>query len=258
MKRFGMVLMILAALMMLMFSAAAEGDIAAVQAKGKLVIGVTDFAPMDYRDNNGAWIGFDAELAAAFADRLGVSAELVEIDWDNKVLELQSGTIDCVWNGMTLTDEALAAMDCSVPYLNNAQVVVLPTDRAEAVKSSADLAELVLAVEAGSAGEAQADALGITKTAVASQADALMEVAAGTSDGAVIDALMAAAMVGEGTGYPNLTYTLRLNSEQYGVGFRQGSDLTEALNAFLSEAAADGSLQALAEKYKVQAALIAE
>lgn len=243
-------------LMLLMTTALAEGDAAAVQAKGRLIVGVTDFAPMDYRDASGAWVGFDADLATAFAESLGVQVELTEINWDNKVLELQSGTIDCVWNGMTLTDEVLASMSCSVPYLNNAQVVVLPAGKAEAVKTAADLSGLVLAVEAGSAGEAQADALGLAKTAVASQADALMEVAAGTSDGAVIDALMAAAMVGEGTGYPNLTYRLKLSSEQYGVGFRQGSDLTDKLNAFLADMTANGRLQALAEQYKVQAALI--
>lgn len=245
-------------LMLLMTTALAEGDAAAVRAKGSLIVGVTDFAPMDYRDASGAWVGFDADLAAAFAENLGVQVELTEINWDNKVLELQSGTIDCVWNGMTLTDEVLASMSCSVPYLNNAQVVVLPAGKAEAVKTAADLSGLVLAVEAGSAGEAQADALGLAKTAVASQADALMEVAAGTSDGAVIDALMAAAMVGEGTGYPNLTYSLKLNSEQYGVGFRQGSDLTDKLNAFLADMTANGRLQALAEQYKVQAALIGD
>ena len=112
------------------------------------------------------------------------------------------------------------------------------------------------AVEAGSAGEAEIEALGYSKTAVTSQAATLLEVSGGTSDAAVIDALMAAAMVGEGTSYAGLTYTLSLNSEEYGVGFRKGSDLAAALNDFMAAAYADGSMLAIAETYGVQAAII--
>ena len=115
---------------------------------------------------------------------------------------------------------------------------------------------LTFAVEAGSAGEAEVKALGYATTAVSTQADSLMEVAAGTADAAVIDALMAAAMVGEGTSYANLTYTLSLSSEEYGVGFRKGSDLVDELNAFLAQAWADGSMMEIAETYGVQAAMI--
>ena len=224
--------------------------------KGVLVVGITDFAPMDYKDENGEWIGFDADLARAFAADLGVNVEFVEIDWDNKILELDGKTVDCIWNGMTLTDAVLAAMQCSNPYMNNAQVVVVPADKADAYQTIESLSELSFAVEAGSAGEAEVTALNLTCTPVAAQADALMEVAAGTSDAAVIDALMAAAMIGEGTSYENLTYTIGLNSEEYGVGFRTGSDLAEELNAFLVKCYNEGTLQQIAETYKVQAALI--
>lgn len=251
-------LAMLIALMMLLTLATAEGasDKQYVQDKGVLVVGVTEFAPMDYRDANGDWIGFDADVAKAFAAELGVKVEFVEIDWDSKLLELNGRTVDCIWNGMTLTDAMKAAMACSNAYMNNAQVVVVRADKADAIKSVADLAGLAFAVEAGSAGEAEVAALNLDYTPVTAQADALMEVAAGTSDAAVIDALMAAAMIGEGTGYPTLTYTIGLNSEEYGVGFRVDSDLAEALNAFLCKAWADGSLQAIAEQYGVQAALI--
>ncbi len=251
-------LAILIALMMLLTLATAEGasDKLYVQNKGVLVVGVTEFAPMDYRDANGDWIGFDADVAKAFAAELGIQVEFVEIDWDSKLLELNGRTVDCIWNGMTLTDAMKAAMACSNAYMNNAQVVVVRADKADAIQSVADLAGLAFAVEAGSAGEAEVAALNLDYTPVTAQADALMEVAAGTSDAAVIDALMAAAMIGEGTGYPTLTYTIGLNSEEYGVGFRVDSDLVEALNAFLCKAWADGSLQAIAEQYGVQAALI--
>ena len=237
---------------------AADSEVAAIQSKGTLVVGITDFAPMDYKDADGNWIGFDADMAKAFAESLGVAVEFVEIDWDNKVLELNSQAIDCVWNGMTLTDEVTSTMECSNAYCNNAQVVIVPADKAAQYQTVEACADLAFAVEAGSAGEAEIDALGYNFTPVKAQSDALMEVAAGTSDAAVIDSLMAAAMVGEGTGYADLTYTVGLNSEEYGVGFRKGSDLAAALNDFFAAAYADGSMIECAETYGVQAALIAQ
>ncbi len=234
----------------------ADSDLAYVRGKGTLVIGITEFEPMDYQDASGEWIGFDADMAKAFAESLGVNAEFIVIDWDNKVLELDGKTIDCVWNGMTLTDEVTTAMECSNAYCNNAQIVIVPADVADQYQDTDSLSGLSFAVEAGSAGEAEAEALGLTYTPVTAQADALMEVAAGTSDAAIIDSLMAAAMVGEGTGYADLTYTVSLNSEEYGVGFRKGSDLAAALNDFFAASYADGSMMECAETYGVQAALI--
>ena len=105
--------------------AAQKSDLAYIQNKGKLVIGITDFAPMDYQDETGAWIGFDADLAKAFAESIGVKAEFVVIDWDSKIMELDGKTIDCVWNGMTLTDDVTSAMACSKPYCNNQQIVIV-------------------------------------------------------------------------------------------------------------------------------------
>ena len=240
---------------------AADSDMAYVQSKGMLVVGITDFAPMDYQNESGEWIGFDADMAKAFAESLGVSVEFVEIDWDNKILELGSKSIDCVWNGMTLTDEVTSAMSCSNAYCNNSQVVIVPADKAADYADVEACKALSFAVEAGSAGMAEVEKLGASFTEVKDQATALMEVAAGTSDAAVIDSLMAGAMVGEGTSYDSLTYTVSLNAEegeQYGVGFRQGSDLAAALNDFFAAAYADGSMQACAETYGIQAALIAQ
>lgn len=240
---------------------AAVSDMAYIQSKGTLVVGITDFAPMDYQNESGEWIGFDADMAKAFAESLGVSVEFVEIDWDNKLLELGSKSIDCVWNGMTLTDEVTSAMSCSNAYCNNSQVVIVPADKAADYADVEACKALSFAVEAGSAGMAEVEKLGASFTEVKDQATALMEVAAGTSDAAVIDSLMAGAMVGEGTSYDSLTYTVSLNAEegeQYGVGFRQGSDLAAALNDFFAAAYADGSMQACAETYGIQAALIAQ
>ena len=243
---------------------AADSDLAYVQGKGTLVVGMTDFAPMDYRDANGNWIGFDADMASAFAESLGVKVEFQEITWDYKVMELDAKSIDCVWNGMTLNDEVKAAMDTGNAYCLNAQVLVVPADKAADFESLTSLEGLNVAVESGSAGEDAAGALGASTTAVAKQADALMEVSAGTADAAVIDLLMAGAMIGEGTNYANLTYTVNLNtaqgleSEEYGVGFRKGSDLVAAWNDFWSAAIADGSVLETGTTYGVQESLILE
>ena len=232
-------------------SAATVADLDKVQKAGKLIVGITDFKPMDYQEN-GQWVGFDAELATKFADSLGVKVEFVEIDWDNKALELKGGSIDCVWNGMTLTPEVTSAMSCTNPYLNNAQVVVVNKDVADKYADAESCKTLSFAVESGSAGQEQAEANGFKFTEVKDQATALMEVASGTCDAAIIDLLMAKAMVGEGTGYAQLAYTVSLNEEEYGVGFRQGSDLTAKCNAFLSEAQTNGTVEELTNKYLVQ------
>ena len=259
MKRKVLALVMAAAMMASMaatVSAETESDLDYVKENGKLVVGITDFEPMDYKDEDGEWIGFDAELAKAFGEKLGVDVEFVEIDWDNKVLELDGKTVDCIWNGMTLTDEVTSEMDCSNAYCNNAQVVIVKADVADDYQDEESLKDLSFAVEAGSAGEAQVSERGFEYTPVKAQSDALMEVAAGTYDAAVIDALMAGAMVGEGTGYEDLTYTIGLNSEEYGVGFRKGSDIVEELNTFFKESYEDGSMMEIADKYGVQASVI--
>ena len=244
--------------------AAAESDMAYVKDKGTLVVGITNFEPMDYPDADGNWIGFDADMANAFAESLGVKAEFIEINWDYKVMELDGQNIDCVWNGMTLTDEVKAAMEVSEPYCENAQVLVVPADKAADYEGLTSLEGLNVAVESGSAGEDAALALGASTVPVQTQADTLMEVSAGTSDAAVIDLLMAGAMIGEGTSYEDLTFTLNLNeaqglpSEEYGVGFRKGSDLAAAFNEFWAEKAADGTALEIATTYGLQDAVILE
>lgn len=227
-----------------------------VAEQGKLVVGITDFAPMDYKDDDGNWIGFDADMAKAFAESLGVECEFVEIDWDQKELELENKSIDVVWNGMTLTDAVMEAMETSNAYCDNGQVVVVSADKADKYQDAEACKELVFAVEAGSAGAQAAADNEFQVTEVQTQANALMEVKAGTADACIIDLLMADAMIGEGTSYPDLATAAKLSSEQYGVGFRKGSDLAEKLNAFFVDAYADGSMQTCADQYKIGASLI--
>ena len=115
-------------LMLGMFSgcgAKSDSDLAYVQDKGVLIVGITDYAPMDYKDENGEWTGFDAEFARMVAKELGVEVEFFVIaDWSKKVFELDSKSIDCIWNGMTINDERKASMSISIPYMQNKQVMV--------------------------------------------------------------------------------------------------------------------------------------
>ena len=235
----------------------AESDLAYVQDQGTLYVGITNFAPMDYKEaGSDEWIGFDADMAKAFAESLGVEVEFLEINWDNKALELENKGVDAVWNGMTLTDDVKALMATSEPYCLNGQVVVLAADVADQYQTVESLSGLSFAVENGSAGMEQAEAAGLDYVAMDTQAKALMEVASGTSDAAIIDLLMAGAMIGEGTSYPDLTYTVQLNSEEYGVGFRKGSDLAEAFNNFWKEAYDAGTVMETAKTYGVQESVI--
>lgn len=249
MKR--IIALVLAAIMVASFAGCKKDN----KKADKLVVGITEFEPMDYKDESGNWVGFDADMAKAFAKSLGKEAEFVVIEWDNKISELNNGTIDCVWNGMTLTDDVKSAMSCSKAYCNNAQIVIVKKSVADKYKTAADCKSLTFAVEAGSAGEKAAKENGFKYTGVQDQATALTEIAAGTSDAAIIDSLMAAAMVGEGTSYEDLTYTVSLSDEEYGVGFKKGSELTEKLNKFLDDSLASGETKKIAEKYGVQASI---
>ena len=233
-----------------------DSDLAYVKDKGSLVIGYTVYAPMNYTDEDGNFTGFDTELATAVCEKLGVEPEFVEINWDTKIVELDAKSIDCIWNGMTLTDDILANTACTEPYAKNAQVVVMKKDAA--YTSTADLAGAVVTAEAGSAGEttvqedenlSQADY--VSKTV---QTDCLMEVEAGTADAAVLDLTLANAMIGDGTDYADLEIKDELNVEEYGVAFRKGSDIAAAVNDAFAALREDGTMQALADKYNLELA----
>ena len=229
----------------------ASSDLKFVKANGKLVIGITEYEPMNYRDGSGKWTGFDTEFAEAVADKLGVEAEFVVIDWDNKFFELNSKAIDCIWNGMTITDEAKLNADVSNAYVKNAQVVVMKADKAADFTKIEDMKDLKFACEAGSAREAVVKDLGYELIAVTAQSDALLEVSSGSSDACVIDITMANAMTGEGTSYADLSTALELDPEEYGIAFRKGSDLVAEVNQIMAELMSDGTLDALAEKYSL-------
>lgn len=229
------------------------GDLKKIKDAGKIVVGITDYAPMDYKDANGKWIGFDAELAEMFAASLGVTCEFFEIaDWDAKALELQSNSFDLIWNGMTATDELAQQIDLSVPYAKNAQVLIMKKD---ATAPSLDaVKDLTIAVEKGSAGnKVAANEIKVTTlNEVSSQMAALLEVVAGASQGAIIDVTMADSVIGKNQ-FADLKVVegISYGAEVFSVGLRKGSNLTAKLNEFLKAKYADGTMTRLLEKYEV-------
>lgn len=230
---------------------AGESDLAYIRNKGKLVVGVTEYKPMDYLDENGEWTGFDAEYARAVAKELGVEVEFIEIEWDNKEFEVESKKIDCVWNGMTITDALKKTMDITDPYVKNAQVVVMPKEKAADYTTVESLKDLSFAVEVESAGKGVAEENGFNYTELTYQSDAILEVHTGKADACIIDLTMADALTAEGSTYENLTKVLSLNEEEYGIGCRKGSDLCTKINEITDKLLADGTLDALAEKYEL-------
>jgi len=239
-----------------------DSDLAYIVGNGKMVIGITEYAPMNYYDDAGKLIGFDTEFAEAVCAKLGVTPEFVVINWDTKEMELEAKNIDCIWNGFTITEERKEALEFTDPYVKNMQVVVIKADNAATYVDTASLSGANLVAEMGSTGESsiaddenlsQASYVGVSK-----MADALLEVKAGTADAAVIDYVMAKAMVGEGTDYADLMIMegVELAYEEYGVGFRKGSDAAAAVNEATAALIAEGSLPEIAAKYGL--ALMAE
>ena len=252
-------------------AAEAESDWAYVQGKGKVVVGITMFAPMNYEENN-ELVGFDTELTKAVFEKLGVEPEFIEINWDSKEVELNSKNIDCIWNGMCITEERKQNMTMSDPYLLNTQALVMKADREQEIM--ADVSGLTLVAEAGSTGEGKVDGSipdddtvvvsakeffkDTTYTPVDSMAKALMEVKAGTADIAIVDSVCALAMVGEGTDYSDMVVNLDNNfgEQQYGIAFRKGSDMAEQVNSTIDALYEDGTVAAIAEKYGLSEILV--
>ncbi|MBO5408175.1 MAG: transporter substrate-binding domain-containing protein [Clostridia bacterium] len=223
----------------------------------KLVIGYTIYEPMNYLDDAGKLTGFDTEFAEAVCEKLGKEPEFVEINWDTKFPTLDADQIDCIWNGMTISDEVKTNCLVSKAYVKNAQVVVMAKDAIENYTTIESLIGLKFAAEAGSAGETAIKDNGLDEnyTPVAAQTDALLAVAGGQADACVIDITMAKASTAEGTSYADLTYGLELTSEEYGIGFRlEDTELKEAVDKAIDELNADGTLPALAEKYELNLA----
>lgn len=227
------------------------------KADDTLSIGYTVYEPMNYTGDDGKLTGFDTEFAEAVCEKLGLTPNFIEINWDTKFATLDAGQIDCIWNGMTISDELKANCAVSKAYIKNSQVVVMAKDKLDSYKDADSMKELTFAAEAGSAGEEAIKENGLDGSykPVAAQTDALLAVAGGQADACVIDITMAKASTAEGTSYDNLGYSVELTTEEYGIGFRlDDTELLEKVNTAIDELAADGTLTALAEKYELNLA----
>lgn len=232
-----------------------KSDLEYVKNKGTLIVGITDYEPMDYKEEgSNEWIGFDADMAKLFAQRLGVKVEFVEITWSQKTIEIASKSIDLIWNGMTISEDLKSEIDFSVAYATNMQVAVIKKSNQDAINSVATVKASSIAVEEGSAGdEVATDTIqASTINKVESQVQALLEVTAGTSQVAIVDYTMAYSIVGNGN-YTDLmivdTTAVSFNQELFGVGARKGSDMVKELNAFFKEQYANGKMAQLATQY---------
>lgn len=239
-------------------------DLAYIKEKGEMIIGYTEFAPMNYKNDAGEFVGFETDFAKAVCEELGVEAKFQLISWEAKETELAAKTIDCIWNGMTITDERLEAMSISTPYMANKQVLIVKAENADKYLKPEDMdgAKIVAEIESAGEGVAKEDAFFAKAqyTSVADQATALMEVASGVSDGCVVDYVLSIGMIGEGTDYEDLVVvdSLAFADEEYGIAFRKDSDTTAAVNEAISALVANGKLQEIAANYKLEAQLIAK
>lgn len=245
---------------------AQQSDLAYIKKKGTLVVGMTLFAPMDYYadENESELTGFEVEFGKAVAEKLGVNIEFQQINWEAKENELNAKNIDCLWNGFTIDDDRLATMEITDPYMNNKQVLITKAENADLYKTAGSLNGKTVVAEKESAGEGVAQTSdffdGCNYTAVDSMAKAMMEVKSGTADAAVIDYVTGIGSLGEGTDYEDIVIVdgVDFADEQYGIAFRKGSDVPAEINKIRKELLADGTLQKIAEKYKLSEQLITE
>ncbi len=249
---------LMAIVMLFCFAACGSEPETESGAKETIVVGYTIYDPMNYLDENGELIGYDTELAKAVFENLGYDVIFKEIVWDNKYTDLNSNTIDCVWNGFTCNtkdDDGVARadkVDFSYNYMENRQVIVVSAD--SDITAAENLNGKIGMAESGSAGESYAKGFeGITFKGVTKQTDALLEINSKTADFAVVDAQLAKAYVGKGD-YANLKIvdTLSSDVEYYAIGFKKGSELTAKVNAELEKLGKDGTIEKLAKKYKVE------
>ena len=232
-----------------------------LESKGNLVIGITYFEPMNYMDENNELTGFETDFAKAVCEELKLEPKFQVIDWDSKEIELKTKSIDCIWNGLTITPERQENMDISIPYMENKQVMVCNKDKVAQFAESVEGASVV--AESGSAGEdvAKEDEFfkGADYQPVQSQSTALLEVKAGTADIAIIDFVMSKGTIREDSDFADLAVVEEktFSPEQYGIALRKNSAVTlEKFNAAIKAVNDSGKLKEIADKYNLADLLI--
>jgi polar amino acid transport system substrate-binding protein len=258
-KLIAIALALITALTLVSCKKAATGDLGDITKNKKLIIGITDYEPMNYYDETGKLVGFDTEFAEALCKKLGVTPEFVVINWETKEIELKAKNIDVIWNGLTVTEERRENMAFSDTYLKNRQVVVVRAADAASYPDKNSFAGATVVAEAESAGQTAvlADLTGASFIAVEAQTTALLEVGAGTAAAAVIDYTMARAMTGAGTDYSDLVILdIPLTDELYAIGLRLDSTAVVRFNEIIKELTTDGTLKTLADKYELTDLLV--
>ena len=239
-------------------AATADGDWDYISGKGEMTIGITYFEPMNYIGEDGKLTGFETDFATAVCKELGVEPKFQEIEWDSKEIELNAKTIDCIWNGLTITAEREANMSITLPYMSNKQVMVVKAENADKYKTAADVKGAKVVAEAGSAGEEVAKGEDFFKeatyTPADSQAKCLLEVKSGTSDIAIIDYVMTIGTLRAGSDYSDLKMVegQDFSPEVYGIAFRKGSDASQQVSDTIVKLYNDGKLQEIAKKYNLE------
>ena len=230
----------------------AEGEVP--QLGGKIIVGLDDeFPPMGFRDENNEIVGFDIDLAKAAAEKLGSEIEFQPIDWDTKELELENGNIDLIWNGLTITDERTAAMDFTMPYLKNKQIIIVKND--SEIQSKADLTGKNIGVQAGSSAldavegdEMYAD-LGEVNS-YDTNILAFTDLDIQRVDAVVADEIVARYYLANNENDFRVIEDGNFGDEVYGVAAKKGNtELISALQAALDSLSADGTAAEISIKW---------
>ena len=224
-----------------------------VQEQGYMILGLDDtFAPLGFRDEDGEVVGFDIDLANAVAEKLGIELRIQPIEWDSKVLELNAGNIDMIWNGLSITDSRKETINFSEPYLSNRQIVLVKGGTT--VNSVDDLSGLTVGVQIDSSGE-----LALNDNDIVTRVEeivrfntfteALLDLNSGRIDVIVIDEIMARYVVSKGT-YDVLVTEVSLGSESYGIGFRlEDDELKTEIDRILVELQESGKASEISIKW---------
>ena len=230
------------------------GAVEALKARGVFVLGLDDsFPPLGYRNDDNEIVGYDIDLAKEVAKRLGVQFKAQPIDWDAKEMELETGKIDCIWNGFTITEDRKKALSMSFPYLDNEQVLVVRQNGA--IKTLDDMRGRVVGYQSGSsAQEAIDDNPGFKNTladiiAFKENITALNDLKVGGVDGVVMDSVVANYSIAQ-TGEPFEIVKNSLANEEYGIGFRKKEpELRDEVERILKEMVADGTVASISKKW---------
>ncbi len=232
-----------------------SGDaVAALKSRGTFVLGLDDsFPPLGFRDDNNEIVGYDIDLAKEVAKRLGVDFRAQPIDWDAKEMELETGKIDCIWNGFTITEERKNALSFSEAYLKNAQVLVVRSD--SGINSLADAKGKIIGIQSGSSAQEAVDdnadfAASISELIMfKDNITALNDLDIGGVDGVVMDSVVANYSITQ-TKKPFKVIDESLADEGYGIGFRKNEpELRDAVWTILKEMQSDGTVTAIGQKW---------